>query len=193
VRDGEAVVTQDFRVAAGAWLESWPEIFIPQAGARYRQRTTVHVEGGGGVLLAECIAPGRVAAGEVFAFAELAWSTDVFSNGVAVVRERYRLTPECEAVLSMRRQFATPYYASCMVIAPGLTRESPCWERIHGLQQRDLWIGCGALVSTGWVVKVVGAGSVVLRRALAAVRTELHAALGRRAPSFRRAECAPAA
>lgn len=186
MREGEAVVVQEFRVAPDAWLESWPEIFIPQAGARYRQRTIATVETGGGLLLAECIAPGRVAAGEVFAFAELDWSTDVISGGVAVARERYRLAPESEAVLALRRQFATPYYASCIVIAPKLTADLRCWEQIHGLHGKEVWIGCGRLGGAGWVVKMVASGSVILRRTLAAVRSELHAALGRPEPSLRR-------
>ena len=36
--EGDARMTQEYRVAAGGWLESWPEIFIPQGGARYRQQ-----------------------------------------------------------------------------------------------------------------------------------------------------------
>lgn len=187
VREGEAAVTQEFRVASDAWLESWPEIFIPQAGARYRQRTVVQVEHGGSALVAESIAPGRVAAGEVFAFTALTWSTDVIADGTAVARERYRLTPDDEAVRALRRQFATPYYASCLLIAPGLARDSSCWERLRALHESDLWIGCGALGRAGWVVKIVAAGSVVLRRTLAVVREELHGALGRRPPDLRRA------
>ncbi len=187
VRDGEAMVTQDFRVADGGWLESWPEIFIPQAGARYRQQTVVRIDAGGSALIAESIAPGRVASGEIFAFTELAWSTDVVADDVAIVRERYRLTPESETVRAMRRRFAAPYYASCFAIAPGLTRELPCWAVLHGLHSDEVWIGCGALRSAGWVVKIVTAGSVALRRTLAVVREQLHGALGRTSPSVRRA------
>jgi urease accessory protein len=123
----------------------------------------------------------------VFAFSELAWSTDVVVDGVPVARERYRLTPESETVRAMRRRFATPYYASCLAIAPGLMRESSCWESIHGLRSEAVWIGCGALHRAGWVVKIVAAGSVALRRTLAVVRMELHRALGRTPPSLRRA------
>ena len=49
--EGDARVTQEFRVANGGWLESWPEMFIPQGGARYRQQTNVRVEAGGEALL----------------------------------------------------------------------------------------------------------------------------------------------
>ncbi len=186
MRDGEAILRQDFRVAAEGWLESWPEIFIPQAGARYRQHTTVTVEPGGGVLLAECMAPGRVAFGEVMAFAELAWSTDLVANGKLIARERYRLTPGAESAVALQRLFATPYYASCLVVAPELTSDSPCWVTIHEMHGPDVCVGSGSLAGAGWVVKIVAAGSVALRRTLAAVRTELYASLGRREPALRR-------
>jgi urease accessory protein len=186
MRSGEAFLRQEFRVAAGGWLESWPEMFIPQAGTRYRQHTNVTVEPGGGALIAECLAPGRVASGEVLAFAELAWSTDLVVSGVLVARERYRLTPEGEAAVALQRFFSTPYYASCLVVAPELTSDAPCWAAIHELHDADVCIGAGSLAGAGWVVKVVASGSVAMRRTLAAVRTQLYAALGRREPSLRR-------
>src|SRR5882757_3267815 len=77
MRAGRAVLVQDFRVAAGGFLDVWPELFIPQAGTRYHQRTTAQVEAGGTLLLAEMLAPGRVASGEAFAYEWLRWETDV--------------------------------------------------------------------------------------------------------------------
>ncbi len=46
----DARIEQEFQVANVGWLESWPELFIPQAGARYRQRTTLRVGEGGEAL-----------------------------------------------------------------------------------------------------------------------------------------------
>ena len=190
MKQGHAAVTQEMRVATGAWLECWPELFIPQSGARYRQATRIDVEEGGEVLFFESLAPGRVASGEAFAFTELTWEMDIFAGDVQAVRERYRLRPGEEAVQALRRVFENAYYASCFAISPRLTRESPCWPAIHALHSAEAWIGCGALASGGWTVKIVAAGSVALRRTLAAVRQELHAALGRREPSLRRAGAA---
>jgi urease accessory protein len=90
-------------------------------------------------------------------------------------------------VAALRAQFATGYYASCFAISPTLHAESACWRAIHELHEAEAWIGCSPLRRGGWVIKVVAAGSVVLRRKLAAIRRELHAALGRREPSLRRA------
>jgi urease accessory protein len=187
---GHAEVVQNLRVARGGWLESWPELFIPQGGTRFRQSTNIIVEEGGELLFFESLAPGRVASGEAFEFAELVWETDIFVGDAHIVRERYRLVPDDEAVRALRRQFEHAYYASCFAVSPLLVRELPCWSAIRALHAPDVWIGCGALGHGGWVVKCVADGSIALRRTLAAVRREIHAAVGRREPSIRRAGCA---
>lgn len=187
MRADRAEVAQELRVAKGGWLESWPELFIPQGGTRFRQSTKIFVEEDGELLFFESLAPGRVAAGEAFEFAELIWETDIFAAGTHIVRERYRLVPDDEAVRALRRQFDHAYYASCFAVSPRLTRDLPCWATIHALQAPDAWVGCGALGHGGWVVKCVANGSIALRRTLAVVRRELHAALGRREPALRRA------
>ena len=184
---GHAEVAQDFIVEAGGWLENWPELFIPQGGARYRQSTRLQLAAGGEALFFETLAPGRVAMGEAFAFTELKWETDVLLDEEVIARERYWLTPESAAISALRAQFPTAYYASCFVITPRLTPEAPCWAAIHALHEAEAWVGCSPLRRGGFVGKIVAAGSVLLRRKLAALRGELHAALGRTAPSLRRA------
>jgi urease accessory protein len=57
------------------------------------------------LLFFESLAPGRVASGESFAYTELEWATDVRCDTVLVARERYRLTPEGEAVRTLRSAF----------------------------------------------------------------------------------------
>jgi urease accessory protein len=184
---GRAELVQEFEVESGGWLENWPELFIPQGGTRYRQRTALRVAEGGEALFFETLAPGRVAMGEAFAFTELEWETDVSLGGEPIARERYRLALESAAVAALRAQFSTAYYASCFAITPRLGPDSPCWAAIHALHEPEAWVGCSPLRRGGHVVKVVAAGSVLLRRKLAAIRRELHAALGRPAPSLRRA------
>ncbi len=188
--EGHAELIQDFHVAAGGWLDVWPELFIPQGGARYRQRTILRVEEGGEALFFETLAPGRVAMGEVFAYTALDWETDVFLGTELIARERYRLAPGGESVRALRTQFATGYYASCFIVSAALGPVSPCWRAIHDLHSAEAWIGCSPLRRGGWVIKVLASGSVVLRRKLGAIRRELYAALGRREPSLRRAAAA---
>lgn len=184
--EGDARVEQEFRVAAGGWLESWPELFIPQGGARYRQRTTARIEEGGEALLIEMIAPGRTASGEVFAFEELDWQTDVFLGTEKIARERYVLTLDSPTLAAMRARFPEAYYASCLVVSPKLRADDPCWRRIHDLHSDEAWVGCSGLVRGGWAIRVLAAGSIALRRVIARVREEIYAARGERVPSLRR-------
>ena len=186
VVEGEARVEQEFSVASGGWLESWPELFIPQGGARYRQRTVARVEEGGELLLIEMIAPGRTAAGEVFAFSELDWETDLFLGETKIARERYRLTPESPTLAALRAQFPEAYYASCFIVSPRLRADAECWRRIHDLHGDAAWVGVSALVRGGWAIRVVAEGSIALRKSIAQIRREIYAALERREPALRR-------
>jgi len=186
MREGSAELYQELRVEAGGFLEFWPELFIPQGGTRYSQRTELHVAEAGELLFFESLAPGRVAFGEAFAFDELNWATDLRYAGDLVARERYRLTPDSEAVRAMRAAFPEAYYASGFVVSPRLDDRHPCWTRLHALHTKDAWVGCGRLVRGGWVIKCLAAGSVALRRLLNSVRQELYMALERPAPALRR-------
>lgn len=184
--EGSAQMTQRMRVAPGAFLEFWPELFIPQRGTRYTQRTELTIEGSGELLFFESLAPGRVASGEAFAYIELSWMTDIWCDAVLVARERYRLKPDGEAFRALRTAFTESYYASGFVISKRLENH-PMWQRIHALHAKDSWVGCSRLPSHGWVIKVLAGGSVALRRTLQQIRAELYSALGRPAPSLRRA------
>ena len=186
MRDRAAEVEQHFTVAEGAWLEVWPELFIPHAGARYRQKSEIHAAEGAEVLFFETLAPGRTAAGEVFAYASLCWETDVWCGDRLVARERYTLDPQGAAVRALRGQFPEAYYATCFAISPRLPPEHPCWRELEAMQSADLWVGCSALVHGGSVVKLLASGPVALRRAMGEVRARLHAALGRPVPDLRR-------
>lgn len=187
VIEGDARVEQEFHVAAGGWLDVWPEIFIPQGGARYRQRTMARVEEGGGLLLIEMIAPGRTASGEVFEFAELDWETEVFLGAEKIARERYTLTPESPTLGGLRTRFPEAYYASCFVITSRLDAAAECWRRIHDMHAESAWVGVSALARGGWAIRVVAEGSIALRKTIAAIRREIYAALGEREPALRRA------
>jgi urease accessory protein len=184
---GFAELRQELSVARGGFLEFWPELFIPQGGARYRQHTELKVEQGGELLFFESLAPGRVAAGESFAFHELHWETDLFFESVLTARERYRLSPDDESTRLLRQVFPNGYYASAFIVTPRLDDAHPYWQRLHDLHSREAWIGCGPLAGGGWVVKMIAKGSIELRRLLQQVRAELYTALGDAPPALRRA------
>jgi urease accessory protein len=184
--DGEAEMTQDFHVEAGGSLESLPELFIPQRGARYRQTTTIDLQPGGELLFFETLAPGRVAMGEAFAYARLQWATDLYLGGNLIVRERYELAPGSAALRALQSQFPAGYYGSCWVLSPQLSERSSCWSAIHGLHEPSAWVGCSELYRSGWSIKVLADSSVLLRRKMNAIRQEIYVSLGRPAPALRR-------
>jgi urease accessory protein len=181
---GEARLTQNFSVASNGWLEVWPELFIPQAGTRYSQKTRVDLEEGSGFLFFETLAPGRVASGEAFEFQYLDWETDIFYGGVKVVRERYTISPSSLRV--MRDQFSTGYYASVFLFHPKITAERSCWKSIGGLHDESSWVGHSRLSSAGWSIKVLAADSVRFRKVLQAVRQSCYEAMECSMPSVRR-------
>lgn len=188
-----AETQQEFVVRAGGSLEWWPEPLIPQGGARYRQRTTLTVETGGELLFLETVAPGRVASGEAFAFEELRWATDLRCGERLVARERFRLTPDGPGLAGLRRRFPRGYWGSVFVVAPGLAAGEAArgeWEEglraLHD-EAADAWLGVTALGAPGaFVLKLVTADSLGLRRLVGALRKQVHAALDRSPPDLRR-------
>jgi len=183
-KGGEARLTQHFSVAGDGWLEVFPEIFIPQAGARYRQRTTIELGEGGGLLFFETLAPGRVASGEIFGFQDLDWETDIFYAGGHVAREKYHVSPE--GLEAFKKRFPTGYYACIFLFHSKITPESVCWEAMDSLHDESTWIGHSRLHGHGWSIKLLVTDSVRFRKALNAVREHCHEAMGRKAPGLRR-------
>ncbi|HWB58063.1 MAG TPA: urease accessory protein UreD [Chthoniobacteraceae bacterium] len=181
---GEARLAQHFAVQKEGWLEIWPELFIPQAGTRYRQKTRIDLDNGAGLLFFETLAPGRVASGEAFEFQWLDWETDIFYAGEKVVREKYRISPD--SLRAMIAQFPTGYYASVFLFHAAITGTSACWRALDAMQEESLWIGHSALRRAGWSVKILAADSVRFRKALQAVRQSCHESMGSEMPSVRR-------
>jgi urease accessory protein len=178
-----AVVRQRIEVASGAFAEFFPELFIPQAGARYHQQTELQVAEGGQLLFCEWLSPGRVASGEVFAYEELLWDTDVFCGETLVARERYRLSPGDTSLTPLRSAFPESHYLGFFAIG------WPQWpaEAVDALDATDgLWCGHGPLAAGGGTVKILCADSLSARRAFQRVREIFYADLGRGVPALRR-------
>ena len=181
---GHAELVQEFTVERGACLNFFPEYLIPQRGTRYRQQTRISVEPGGTLLWCESIAPGRTASGEVFAYQELQFATDIFVGANYALRERLRLIPDEAALHALRARFPAAYYASVVCVAPTIAHPA---EALNSLHDRDVaWVGCSALNAGGWVVKIVAADSIALRERVSRARQILCAAAGMRMPSIRR-------
>lgn len=187
MRGGQAVVTQSFRIETGGSLEWWPEMLIPQRGARYRQETKIHLAPDAELIFQETLAPGRVASGEAFAYDELRWSADLWRDGHLAVRERFAVTPENGALDAFRRRFPTGYYTSVFIASPLLKPGLPAELAALEAETGDSWVGVTQAAGGLIVLKSISADSLALRRMLARVRTTVHGCLGRCAPSLRRA------
>lgn len=183
---GQATLVQDYRVASGGWLECWPDLLIPQRGAHLRQRTSIALEAGAGLLSIETIAPGRVAAGEAFAFERLEWTTELRWDGGLIAQERAVLTPDQPALRSLRRHFPAAYLANIFAVAPALQADDAWLAELRSLHGAAAWVGASPLHRAGFVARVIARDSIVLRRVVGATRAIIHAALGRPMPSVRR-------
>jgi urease accessory protein len=185
-QEGRTESVQKFSVSANGWLEILPELFIPQQGARHRQSTRIDVEPAGDLIFLEMLAPGRVASGEVFAFAELDWRTEIRSAGRLVVREKFLLSPGNKSLRALSRFSAHPYVATFFLITEKLPATSECWSEIDSLHSPDLWIGSSQLVAAGRVIKLLARDSNRLRQAVAVIREKIHRAAGWPLPQARK-------
>lgn len=179
---GPAKVVQRFTAQADAFLEFFPEPFIPQAGARYHQTTGLHAEPGGTLLFFDWLTPGRVASGEVFQYAELIWDLDATVAGKLVARERYHLSPDDLSLESLKRFHPQCHYLSCILLGvPTL----PMAE-IESLNSPQVYLGHSPLDSGGHTIKALCQDSLSARQTLRSLRHILHNSMGRPLPALGR-------
>lgn len=187
-KGGTALVRQTMTVAPGAFMEFFPEPFIPHSGARYHQHNEVRVAAGGGLQFFEWLTPGRVARGEAFQYEELRWDTDIWYDETLIARERYRLRPDDESLRGLRLPFDLAHYIGCFVILPTGTPFPQTEVEALGADPTALYLGCCPLGGTGnaWTVKAICRDSLTSRRLLKDMRAVLYTARGRAQPTLGR-------
>jgi urease accessory protein len=187
-RSGAAAVScQKFHVEENASLEWIPEPFIPHAGARYVQRTTIDLHPAASLLFFDWIAPGRVAMGEVFAYQYLRWELDLTLGGRLIARERYDLRPDDESLEALRAKFPVAHYLS--VYAAGEMAVNWPAEALDALNAADTYLGHGPLAGGVHVIRALCRDSLAARRLLETLRPLLYAAAGLRPPALGRVFC----
>ena len=184
----EVRVQQRFEVRAGAFLDVFPEISIPQREARASQSTSIEVEPGGEVLYLETLAPGRVASGEAFEFSRFAWRTDVRLAQRLVHRERATLSPHDGSLAGLRALFPASYYAGMILVAPASEAWDVAFAREVGAQHRgdEIAIAATRLPAGGWSIRILAADALILRQAIGSLRELLYRSLGRALADARR-------
>jgi urease accessory protein len=181
---GCAAIRQSIRVAAGAWLELWPPLFIPHAGSHYAQDISVELEPAARFLSFETFVPGRVASGEAWQFTRFESRFRLACDSRPIARESYSLTPDSPSVRALRNQFPAACHATCY--AAGVEFPDSLLAAISALHHPQCWIGCTRLDAPALALRLVAADNLHLTRALAQIRALLHHAFSRPVPPLRR-------
>jgi urease accessory protein len=173
-------------VGPGALLEYLPDALIPYAGARYHQQTRVTLEEDAGLFYWEVLTPGRVAAGEWFAYDRVAIDLEIWAGDVPLTLERLALTPATRAPNSPVRWGAYGYVATlyaCRVGWPAakwaaLEQTLAQWAQTHSTPGDVVW-GISTLACHGLVARALSTHATPLAAGLAALwaaaKTELYA------------------
>lgn len=131
-RAGAADSEQRARFSVGdrSLLEYLPDAVIPYAGSRHVQRTEIRLGCGATLFWWEVLAPGRLAAGERFAFERLRVKTEVYAGPRPVLREDYLLEPRRKDLCATVRMFEYSHLASLCAVQEG--RPAAFWRVLEG-------------------------------------------------------------
>lgn len=174
MREGGAESRQQFKVAAGGWLEVMPEPLVPHRNSRYHQRTEISVAAGGRLFFADTLMPGRIAHGEAWAWDQLCLETTVKVGGELVLRERFdQRAADMAALSKLAGTGETACFGNGVLVASEV--ETDFLEPLRALHGDGLWLGVSALRKGGWSVKWVARDGVRLRQALKQIRAVLAA------------------
>lgn len=118
-----------FSVGDGALLEYLPDVVIPYAGSRHCQRTEIHLGQGSTLFWWEVMAPGRLAAGERFAFERLRVHAEVYAASRPVLRDDYVLEPMHKDLSATVRMSEYSHTASFCAVREG--RPAAFWRSLE--------------------------------------------------------------
>lgn len=171
---GRSSLSQRFRLAPESFLETRPNLLIPQAGSEGELRTRIELEGDASVVYFELLAPGRLAHGESLAWRGMATALDMIRDGEPLVRERLRIGGGEGAWRLRAADGADAYVASCWVALPHAEDfPSLLAECESALEGSAVLSGATALEAGFGVIRLMTTESAALHRACAAVRRSL--------------------
>jgi urease accessory protein len=186
--EGQARQRVELAVSAGAFVEYVPDPLIPHAGARFQQELVASVESGGALIVAETVAPGRVAFGEAFDYTSLSLSTRISRDADetafdALVLEPGELDPRRPGVLGRYSYLASLFAVASLGDHEALARS------IAGAVEHepDCLVGVAELPSgLGVLVRMLAHSGIVSQRVLRKVWTQARLALLGAEPPQRR-------
>jgi urease accessory protein len=162
-----------FSVGDAALLEYLPDAMIPYAGSRHVQRTEIRLGRGSTLFWWEVLAPGRLAAGERFAFDRLRVQAEVYAGPRPVLRENYLLEPTQKDLSATARMFEYSHVASLYAVQEG--RPPAFWRALENrlneiARERTrpgqaVW-GASMLASDGVIVRGLSISACFIHEAL---------------------------
>ena len=154
-----------------------PEPLVLHRHSRYRQRTEVNVESGGGLFFADQLVPGRVGHGEIWAWDALALDLRLKVHGkLTLVEHVGQSGPELQALARSVGFGEMAAFANAVLVepTPSTASDSPSWrDAVRLLHQEDLWCGASEIAPRVWSLRLIGRDGVALRRGVAALRRVL--------------------
>jgi urease accessory protein len=139
-------------VGSGAILEWLPDVTIPFAGSRFRQKLSVSLEPGATLLLWDALASGRIACGERWKFSTLENDIRIRASSGALVSERYRIGDKVALGLTTGWDYVGTFY----LIGDSVTAD--LWQMIEQQIAEELDARSRIL---GGVSEPAGGGRVV--------------------------------
>ena len=153
-------VVNKIDVGDNALLEWVPDAVIPFAGARFVQRTMIHLAEGAGIFWWEVLAPGREARGEIFEYASVELRTDILALGRPIIVERARLEPKRSELSSVARLGSYRTWATFYICRVGLAPSA--WLDLEQ-EVREVSMPFAAPGETLWGISTVAAHGLMVR------------------------------
>ena len=167
--DGGVLNRQRLRVAAGGWLDWFPEPLVPHAGCDYCQETAVNLEPGAALFFCESLGPGRAARGELWAWRRLELGLSLRVASTLRLRERFALGGDEAAGLAKMAGQPSAWIANCAIVGPGV--DGADWDAVRALHAPPLWVGASRLEGgDAWTVRVIAPDGQALRSTLSEIR-----------------------
>jgi urease accessory protein len=145
----------DIVLQAGAAFEYLPEQIIPFARSVFRQDMKVRLGPGALAVLAEIVAPGRLARGEAFSYDDYSSGLSVAdSGGRLLIRERTRLQPKSwQAGSGLGLLEGYTYLGTLYVLGECCGAPDELADDLHGLlANRKHCVGSATALERGGVV-----------------------------------------
>lgn len=149
--------TTHITVSDGATLEYVPAYVIPFGGARFKQKTVVHMERASTCLVLDWFTTGRTGRGESLAFDEYDNSTVLVCEGEPVVCDRFILRPKDEEYRALGRLESSTVSASLYLMhnRSDLPKTLVAGVR-EALGEETSLAGVSTIGSKGLTVRVMG-------------------------------------